>query len=55
MQQIVDLNQKLDATTTCVDQLEVRVSDLDDAEADNQKTTKWVKSRIDKLIEQMDY
>ena len=33
----------------------LKLQELDDAEADNQKTTKWVKSRIDKLVEQMDY
>lgn len=44
MQQTADLNQKLELTAARVDQLEARVSYLDDAEIENQKTMKWVKS-----------
>lgn len=55
MQQTADLNEKVNATTTRVEHLESRVSDLDDAGANNQQTMEWMKSRIDELIEQTEY
>lgn len=55
MQQTADLKQKMNATITRVDQLETRVSDLDDAGANNQQTMGQMKSQIDELVELTDY
>lgn len=55
MQQTADLKQKLDSTITRVDQLEARVSILDDAEIESQATSKLVRIRIDELVDQMEY
>lgn len=45
----------MEKTTKRVDQLETRVSELDDAEYAQQKTARDVKTRIQDLGEQMDY
>lgn len=55
MQQTADLNQKMGATITRVDQLETRVSDLDDAGVNNQQTMEQLKIQIDDLVELTDY
>ena len=54
MQQTVDLHNNLDLIVTRVDQLETRVSSLDDAEINNQKRAEII-TRVDELTEQMDY
>ncbi|KAL7402902.1 hypothetical protein ABVT39_021457 [Epinephelus coioides] len=55
MQQTADLLNNLDLIVTRVNQLETRVSSLDDTEIINQKKAEAIISRVDELIEQMDY
>lgn len=55
MQQTADLRNNMDLIVTQVDQLETRVSSLDNAEIINQKKAEAIISRVDKLTEQMDY
>lgn len=50
MQQTTDLNQKLWLTTAQVDQLEAWVSNLDDVEIENEKTTKWLNHLIKEVL-----
>lgn len=44
MQQTTDLRQNLEMTRTHMDHLEVRVSELDDAENNLQKTAEFLRS-----------
>lgn len=55
MEQTTDLRQKSEKTILRVDHLESRVSDIEDADAITQQTTKAVQSRVDALVEKVDY
>lgn len=55
MERTTDLRQKVEETIPRVDHLESRVSDIEDADINTQQTAKEVQSRVDALVEIVDY